>query len=529
MSNLDPQYDTEDNFTCVLTFPTGIAHAHLTWTAGVRKVIYTVQGTKGAVEIEDMSKHIAGFTAPARLIAGDAGVNTMRLAALAQISRDVGGSKSAAQSATAVGSLMNTFDKGARVKAFQSAGINMRTAGGQLRDPFELIKAAIIHTQGDSVKMNAFVMDAQAKRAVRGFITEFQKAGGGGVGGAGDKAMDKLMANYMEGNLGGATKENLALHMGKTSTQVAQFQGTLDEVAAELQARLLPVLKEAQPHIIAFVKGMADLAAWAVENPGKAILAAILFSIARAGIESALRGAIERVVMRGLAGGPVGPGGVGGTGNAAQGVGRLHAAQNVAAAAALVAVSGSFFAGEANDLQKKTGAKSTLTDLIPGFREGKFAGTTRLIDDMLDISIGAPIMPFTKQGRENWKRKGGVIGDVFGGVMNADENLNKEAKDRFAKEQADKAKADAEKAKITTSNVRAEGKVGETPEQFMERFAEEFSKANQEQKLADSQMKMAEAITAGGGLKVHVVNADDIGGDDDAPKEDPKAPKPANG
>ncbi len=60
MSNLEPdKFDTEDNFTAVLTFPTGIAHAHLTWTAGVRKVIYTVQGTRGAITVDDNDLQLA--------------------------------------------------------------------------------------------------------------------------------------------------------------------------------------------------------------------------------------------------------------------------------------------------------------------------------------------------------------------------------------------------------------------------------------------------------------------------------------
>ncbi len=60
MTNLEPQkYDTEDNFSCVLTFPTGIAHAHLTWTAGVRKVIYTVQGETGAITVDDDDLQLA--------------------------------------------------------------------------------------------------------------------------------------------------------------------------------------------------------------------------------------------------------------------------------------------------------------------------------------------------------------------------------------------------------------------------------------------------------------------------------------
>jgi predicted dehydrogenase len=60
MTNLEPgKYDTEDNFTAVLTFPTGLAHAHLTWTAGVRKVMYTVQGDRGAITVDDDDLQLA--------------------------------------------------------------------------------------------------------------------------------------------------------------------------------------------------------------------------------------------------------------------------------------------------------------------------------------------------------------------------------------------------------------------------------------------------------------------------------------
>jgi predicted dehydrogenase len=48
-----PGYDTEDNLACTVTFPEGIASAHLTWTAGIRKVIYTIQGSSGAIRVED--------------------------------------------------------------------------------------------------------------------------------------------------------------------------------------------------------------------------------------------------------------------------------------------------------------------------------------------------------------------------------------------------------------------------------------------------------------------------------------------
>ncbi|HET7784490.1 MAG TPA: Gfo/Idh/MocA family oxidoreductase [Myxococcales bacterium] len=50
---LDRQWDTEDNLNAVLTFPNGYAHTFLTWTAGVRKVVYSLQGEDGALVIDD--------------------------------------------------------------------------------------------------------------------------------------------------------------------------------------------------------------------------------------------------------------------------------------------------------------------------------------------------------------------------------------------------------------------------------------------------------------------------------------------
>jgi predicted dehydrogenase len=61
--NLSPDWDTEDNLTVSLEFPgKRFAHSHLSWTAGMRKVIYTVQGTKGGVVVNDDEAEITvGF------------------------------------------------------------------------------------------------------------------------------------------------------------------------------------------------------------------------------------------------------------------------------------------------------------------------------------------------------------------------------------------------------------------------------------------------------------------------------------
>jgi len=52
-------FDTEDTFVGSATFPTGMAAVHLTWNAGVRKVIYTIHGDRGSIRVEDDDIEVA--------------------------------------------------------------------------------------------------------------------------------------------------------------------------------------------------------------------------------------------------------------------------------------------------------------------------------------------------------------------------------------------------------------------------------------------------------------------------------------
>jgi len=47
------RFDTEDSVAAVFTFPNGLAHCRLSWTAGMRKVVYTVQGSRGGLIVND--------------------------------------------------------------------------------------------------------------------------------------------------------------------------------------------------------------------------------------------------------------------------------------------------------------------------------------------------------------------------------------------------------------------------------------------------------------------------------------------
>jgi predicted dehydrogenase len=54
VSNRQPgRYDTEDDFSAIVSFPTGIAHVHLTWTAGARRLVYSIHGEEGVIAMHD--------------------------------------------------------------------------------------------------------------------------------------------------------------------------------------------------------------------------------------------------------------------------------------------------------------------------------------------------------------------------------------------------------------------------------------------------------------------------------------------
>jgi predicted dehydrogenase len=63
---LEVRHDTEDTFSATMTFPTGVASAHLTWNAGVRRVIYTLHGSRGAIRVEDDDVQINVMDEPDR-------------------------------------------------------------------------------------------------------------------------------------------------------------------------------------------------------------------------------------------------------------------------------------------------------------------------------------------------------------------------------------------------------------------------------------------------------------------------------
>jgi hypothetical protein len=255
------------------------------------------QGKLGAVEISDMAVQMARVAASASKFAGDRGENIAKMGALAQIARAEGGAPSAAESARSVGGFAATLQKGARIKAFQKKGIDVFSdkSKTQFKDPIELIKESLTATGGNLEEMNKLFMDVIGARAVGGLQKTFVGAGGGDVG---LKKVDEQISRMLKAQVSKEEVDESAKRASDTTAaKAARFQNDLDSVTDGIMVELVPALERGSEDIIKFAKIAGQAATWMVTHPKAAIGGAISLAIARAGLESAFRSGIERLIV----------------------------------------------------------------------------------------------------------------------------------------------------------------------------------------------------------------------------------------
>lgn len=293
-----------------------------------QQVLRTIagQGKIGAVEVKDLATQMAKVATSATAFQGDTASNIGFMGALTQMSRATGGSASATQAATSVSALVNTLRTPARMRAFQAAGVDIiDKQTGEFRDPEQIILASLSKTQGDPEQWKKLFANVQGARAVEGAAMLYRRSRADALRGG---------ASEEEANLAGLStvkaefekfrsiamgdkeiQDSFANRMGNDDVKAQQFQNRLDDVAQKMQRDLVPAFEKLAPQIVALVDAFAKAVSWAAENPGKAITAAIVGSIAKAGLETAFAAAVER--MMGGTGGPLG--GRGGRGGHAKG------------------------------------------------------------------------------------------------------------------------------------------------------------------------------------------------------------------
>jgi hypothetical protein len=484
---------------------------------------FTVQGAKGGVEISDMAAQAAKLAALAPLFAGDAGDNMKLLGAMAQVSRAQGGSASAPQAATSIMSFANTFTKGARLKALEKAGIQaIDPVTKQIMNPRELIKQILTKSGGDPLKMNTMVMDSQAKRAIRGFQVEFNKAGGGEKGLA---AVDALFDKFMSGGISEETRsKNLAAHENSTAAKVAKFQARMDEVAQAVQSRLLPALEKLAPHAEAFAVKMGDLVTYLTENPGKAVVGALVLAIGRAGIESALRAVLERVIL--AAAGAGGGGAMGRGGRLA--LGGLGAAGGAAGIAATGAVA--LAAYNASELKSTMGDRAAsrtgdaLLGLVPGMtKQGDFR-FSKYVEGVGGTALGMATNPFGT-AMDLVRGGGAELGAVRDSLSagNIDQLRDADARSKFkAQKQVEANAAIQADEQLRNSMVvsRYRAAPGETAEDLKQRFKDGTLDGGNAQLVAQQKMQIDQTNTLNKNLMMlnQTLQTIDLGGEGDPPK-----------
>ena len=211
------------------------------------------QGKLGAVEMRDFAKQLASVAAVAPKFGGNIGTNIGEMAIILQEARQMGGGKNAAQAATAVTAFASTFSKGARIKAFEKAGIdvfqrNSDGSRGALQSAESIILASLKKTGGDTVKMGALYGSVQARRATGGFETIYSRAGGGAKGLAAVSAeFERLRTATMSEE---EVEKEFGAHMQTSAAKAAVFNAKMQETVDELSAKLLPSLEEFGPSLI---------------------------------------------------------------------------------------------------------------------------------------------------------------------------------------------------------------------------------------------------------------------------------------
>ena len=214
------------------------------------------EGKLGAVEISDLAKQMAKIASSAGQIEGDGVNNIALLGAFAQEARQHGGAASAAQAATAVQGLINTFKTPARANAFTAAtGKSVFNDQGLIRNPQQLVMEALKATGSDPLAFKKIFSNIAGGRAVEGFATIYRQAGGGA---AGEKAVTAEFERLANAAMADAEiLESFTRSMRTTESQTQILNNNLQEAAGSIQTALIPAFAALTPQVIGLTKDFA--------------------------------------------------------------------------------------------------------------------------------------------------------------------------------------------------------------------------------------------------------------------------------
>lgn len=289
------------------------------------------QTADGSVEMSDFARYMPRVASSAARYSGKYDDNVGNLSAIAQMSM-LGGASSATEATGSAAAWARDITKKKTLAKWQGAGLDPVAKDGGLRSPQEMIVSYLKKFGGGhDAQANAaqYAPSEVMKRGMLNAMDIFNKSGGGK---AGIKAVEDRFNAFKSTVSDSEVKGLAADKMGTTESKAQVFQNQLDRIASGMATKLMPSLEKLAPLVLSAADGFAKFISWTVDNPGKAVAAALVASIARAQIDTVVRAGIENLLKGGGGGGGV----VGKVGGAAGIISLVGTAVTVAAAAVTI-------------------------------------------------------------------------------------------------------------------------------------------------------------------------------------------------
>jgi hypothetical protein len=277
------------------------------------------QGAVGATVMHDMAKVIPTMIGPANQFKEGAQKAIEELGAVYQITSKYGGTKGPAQTAASVASFASLLTS----KPGQKALVNVLGAdkvyadkGHTKLNPLADILPAVMEKAGGSLsKLSAMLPQVRAGAVGKAFAQIYNDAE------AKKKGSGKAAVAGAFGEYGGAMsqtqqEQTLAGMMTDTASKAQLFQNRLEQLASQNLPRLLDAMEKLAPSALSAAEAFAKLVGWAATNPGEAIVAAIVASIAKAAAGEALTKGLAALLAQAGGGALGGAGGGGALGTA---------------------------------------------------------------------------------------------------------------------------------------------------------------------------------------------------------------------
>jgi hypothetical protein len=328
----------------------------------------TKQTADGSVEMSDYAVQMGRIASVAGKYEGSFEDNIGMLGAMSQVAMR-GGAVSAAEAARAAASLSRDLTKEKTLKNWNNAeggpmDIFSDDKKTKLKPVDQLVLMYLEKFGADQAKLAHFIPNEMSRKGFQGFMNIFQDAGGGKAG------LDAVKAEFakFKGTVSQDEVNSMAADKLDTPQAKAQkFQNQLERIADGMTAKVMPALEALAPRALEVADALAKMVGFAAENPGTAITMAIVGSIAKAGITTA--------VSKGL-------------GDLLASAGSKVGGINIAAATMGIAV-GTLIAAKMNDEQHKGGdeAKQALDmhENIIKTMEDKVKRGEKLSPDDIDV------------------------------------------------------------------------------------------------------------------------------------------------